>query len=138
MAAHGENSQYYVDRMIAQQADDGGLPGSPDNFAGFASYKEWLTRMHGVTPTAWLYFAGTGWPLPPTPEEKIRMEADYILACQYTGPGPAYGAINNIYGAPTWVVPSENGMAILGLDLATQRLADPVYGAGPRTQPTIW
>ena len=59
VAAHGENSQYYVDRMIAQQAADGGLPGSPDDFTG---YKEWLTRMHGVAPTSWLYFAGTGGP----------------------------------------------------------------------------
>jgi hypothetical protein len=70
-------------------------------------------------------------PLPTlsTPEDKIRMEADYILACQYTGPGPAYGAINNVYGPPTYVKPGENGMAILGLDLATQRLDDPVYRA---------
>ena len=129
VAAHGENSQYNVDQMIAQQAADGGLPGSPDDFAGFAGYKEWLTRMHGVVPTAWLYFAGTGGPFSPTPEEKIRMEADYILACQYTGPGPAYGAINNVYGPPTYVKPGEIGMAILGLDLATQWLDDPVYRA---------
>ena len=59
IAAHGENSQYYADQMIAQQAADGGLPGSPDDFTG---YKEWLTRMHGVAPTSWFYFAGTGGP----------------------------------------------------------------------------
>jgi len=59
VVAHGENSQYYVDQIIAQQAADGGVPGSPDDYAG---YKEWLTTMHGVAPTSWLYFAGTGGP----------------------------------------------------------------------------
>ena len=34
----------------------GGVPGSPDRFAG---YMVWLTRWHGVAPTAWLYFALT-------------------------------------------------------------------------------
>jgi hypothetical protein len=64
VVAHGENSQYYVNQMIAQQAADGGMPGSPDDFAG---YKEWLTTMHGVVPTSWLYFAGTGGPFPMPP-----------------------------------------------------------------------
>jgi hypothetical protein len=69
-------------------------------------------------------------PVPPTPEDKIRMEADYILACQYTGPDPAAcGAINNVFGPPTYVVPSENAMAILALILATQWLHDPLYRA---------
>jgi hypothetical protein len=63
VVAHGENSQYYVNQIIAQQAADGGVPGSPDDFTG---YKEWLTRMHGVAPTSWLYFAGTGGPFHPT------------------------------------------------------------------------
>jgi len=68
VAARGENSQYYWEQMAGQQAPDGdlqgGLPGSPDEFRG---YLVWLTRMHGVAPTSWLYFAGTGGPfsLPP-------------------------------------------------------------------------
>ena len=62
IAAYGENSQYYWEEMVAQQASDGGLPGSPDQFSG---YSVWLTRMHGVAPTAWLYFAGTGGPFQP-------------------------------------------------------------------------
>ena len=34
-----------------------------------------------------------------TLEEKVQMEADYILSCQYINDGhPAHGAINNIYG----------------------------------------
>jgi hypothetical protein len=64
VVAHGENSQYYVDQIIAQQATDGGVPGSPDDFA---AYKEWLTTMHGIAPTSWLYFAGTGGPFPMPP-----------------------------------------------------------------------
>jgi hypothetical protein len=61
-------------------------------------------------------------------EEKIRLEADYILACQYIDPvNPAHGAINDITGYPTWVVPRENGMAILGLIVAQQVLGDNLY-----------
>lgn len=57
----------------------------------------------------------------PIPQEKksIRLEANYILACQFIDPqNPAHGCINNVYGAPTWVVPRENAMAILGLIIA--------------------
>jgi len=58
-----------------------------------------------------------------------KREAGYILACQYLGDphpvnGPAYGAINNVYGNPTWVVPRENALAILGL-LEAKRLVKP-------------
>ena len=61
-----------------------------------------------------------------------RLEADYILACQDTSPtDPAYGAINNVYGAPTWVVPSEVAMATLGLNAASDILNDPRYGVEP-------
>jgi hypothetical protein len=63
VAVRGENSQYYLDQIIAQQATDGGLPGSPDDFVG---HKDWLTQMHGVAPTSWLYFVGTGGPFYPT------------------------------------------------------------------------
>ena len=65
-----------------------------------------------------------------------RLEADYILACQDISPtDPAYGAINNVYGAPTWVVPSEVAMATLGLDLASDILNDPSYRS--RAQPAL-
>lgn len=60
--------------------------------------------------------------------EKIRLEADYLVACQYFNPGDAaHGAINDIYGYPTWIVPRENGMAILGLLLAAETLQDTNY-----------
>jgi hypothetical protein len=59
VAVHGKRSQYYWRQMVSQQASNGGLPGSPDEFQG---YIVWLTRMHGVAPTSWLYFAGTGGP----------------------------------------------------------------------------
>lgn len=59
VAMRGEGSQYYWEQMSSQQAADGGLPGSPDSFRG---YIVWLTEWHGIAPTAWVYFAGTGGP----------------------------------------------------------------------------
>lgn len=61
IAQRGENSQYYWGQMVSQQAPDGGMPGSPDSFRG---YIVWLTPWHGIAPTSWLYFAGTGGPFP--------------------------------------------------------------------------
>jgi hypothetical protein len=53
--------------------------------------------------------------------EMAKIEADYILSCQFTdAQDPAYGCINNVHGAPTWVVPRENAMAILGLLMAEE------------------
>jgi hypothetical protein len=58
----------------------------------------------------------------------IRLEADYIMASQYINTADsAHGAINNVYGRPTWVVPSENAMAILGLVVASEVLSDAAY-----------
>lgn len=59
VADRGENSQTYFDQVASQQASDGGLPNSPDDFLG---YIVWLSRWHGIAPTAWLYFAGTRGP----------------------------------------------------------------------------
>lgn len=63
-AAQGENSMIYWQSVAAQQAADGGIPGSPETFA---SDMVWLTTMHGVAPTAWFYFASTSSPLPMYP-----------------------------------------------------------------------
>jgi len=62
-------------------------------------------------------------------DDDIRMEGDYILSCQYTDDSSsnAYGAINNIHGAPTWVVPGENAVAIMGLVRASEILGDDLY-----------
>src|SRR5437763_1744343 len=58
----------------------------------------------------------------------VRMEADYIVACQYIKKGnSASGCINDVYGAPTWVVPRENALAILGLLRAGECLNDSSY-----------
>lgn len=52
----------------------------------------------------------------PSINEAIVREADYVLASQFLSPGdPAHGAINNVYGSPTWIVPRENALAILNL-----------------------
>ncbi len=60
--------------------------------------------------------------------ELAETEAGYILKCQFTDSNsPAYGAINNLYGSPTWVVPRENAMAILGLVLAGDILGNDSY-----------
>jgi hypothetical protein len=61
-------------------------------------------------------------------EEDIEMEANYILSCQYINLGnPGHGAINNISGDPTWVVPRENAMAILGLITASEVLNNSLF-----------
>jgi len=61
--------------------------------------------------------------------DDIKLEADYILSCQYTSDASsdAYGAINNVYGKPTWVVPGENAVAIMGLLRASEVLGDDLY-----------
>lgn len=64
VAAQGENSQYYLGQMVNQQASNGGLPGSPDEFRG---YNDELRRMLGLASTSWLYLAGTGSAFPPLP-----------------------------------------------------------------------
>ncbi len=66
---------------------------------------------------------------PLTKEEKVKLEAEYLYLSQYKNPdNPAFGAINNIYaaptakdpyGEPTWIVPREMSNAILGLLLAS-------------------
>jgi hypothetical protein len=57
-----------------------------------------------------------------------RIEADYIVTCQDANlASPSYGAFNDVSGQPTWVVPSENAMAILGLVMASRVLGDPNY-----------
>jgi hypothetical protein len=45
--------------LLAQQREDGAVPGSPDDFLGGGV---WTTRWHGVAPTAWLYNALSGEP----------------------------------------------------------------------------
>ncbi len=66
-----------------------------------------------------------------TLQEKVKLEADYLVACQYFHPGdPTHGAINNVFSVtddPTWVVPRENALAILGLIEASRILHDPAY-----------
>jgi len=72
-----------------------------------------------------------------TKEEKTGIEADYILFCQYKNrSNEAYGAINNLYagpsdsdryGEPTYIVPRENAMAILGLIVASDVTGNDTY-----------
>lgn len=78
-----------------------------------------------------------GLPIPGTPEsaiaaclnaDEVKLEADYIVSAQYVKPGDrASGAINNVFGTPTWVVPRENAMAILGLTRASECLGVASY-----------
>ena len=64
----------------------------------------------------------------PPIEELTQLEADYILQCQYLNPWhPAHGAINNVFGDPSFVVPRENGLAILALIESARILNDNSY-----------
>ncbi|MCM8823817.1 MAG: GNAT family N-acetyltransferase [Candidatus Omnitrophica bacterium] len=60
-------------------------------------------------------------------KQKIIKEADYILSCQYMEEDRSKGAINNVYGKPTWVVPRENAWAIISLVRASKFLDDKKY-----------
>ena len=66
-----------------------------------------------------------------TPDlDGIRLEANYIHACQYLPSDKtdgAYGAINDYYGSPTWVVPGELSIAGMGLLRASEVLNDSSY-----------
>lgn len=50
--------------LMAQQHEDGAMPGSPDEFSGSGV---WTTRWPGVAPTAWLYHALNAEPFHPPP-----------------------------------------------------------------------
>ncbi len=65
--------------------------------------------------------------LAPSALDQIRLEADYILQTQYFGGSDAYGALNNVTGNPTWIVPGENAIAIMGLVKAGDVLGDSKY-----------
>lgn len=61
-------------------------------------------------------------------KQLTKLEAEYILSCQYLNPqNSSHGIINNVYGALTWVVPRENGLAILGLVEAARILGSQKY-----------
>ncbi len=55
-AARGWGGDLCLTELNANQEGDGSLRGSPDDFHGEGV---WLTRWHGVAPTAWCYFANT-------------------------------------------------------------------------------
>jgi len=58
----------------------------------------------------------------------VEKEANHILSCQYVNSGSsAYGAINDVPGDPTWVVPREIALAILGLMRASEILSKQNY-----------
>lgn len=59
IVARGEGSNQFLRELISQQRADGAMPGSPDNFNGAGVLN---TQMHGVAPTAWLYFASSSGP----------------------------------------------------------------------------
>lgn len=62
--------------------------------------------------------------------DAIKLEADYIRACQYLPADkndPAYGAINRSSGGPTNVVPADVALAGIGLIEASTLLNDPSY-----------
>lgn len=59
VAVGGEGANDLLADLLAQQQQDGGLPGSTDEFTGGGV---WATRSAGVAPTAWLFFAICGGP----------------------------------------------------------------------------
>ncbi|MCX5707591.1 MAG: hypothetical protein NTY14_01200 [Candidatus Omnitrophica bacterium] len=79
-----------------------------------------------------VFFSGFGFACAQdyTFRELAETEAGYILKCQFIDEtSQANGAINDIYGSPTWVVPRENAMAILGLLMAGEVLENDTFRA---------
>jgi hypothetical protein len=62
VAAGGEDASVFLETLLVQQNSDGSMPGSPDEWSTDAF--GWLSKMSGVAPTAWLYFATKGLPFP--------------------------------------------------------------------------
>ena len=56
VAARGWGGDLCLTEINANQEEDGSLRNSPDDFYGEGV---WLSRWHGVAPTAWCYFANT-------------------------------------------------------------------------------
>ncbi len=54
IASGGAGANDLLLELLAQQRIDGAMPASPDKFEGGGV---WTTRWHGVSSTAWLYFA---------------------------------------------------------------------------------
>ena len=64
VAMGGEGADDLLVELLAQQREDGAMPGSPDDFSGGGV---WTTRWHGVAPTAWLYNGLHAEPFHPAP-----------------------------------------------------------------------
>ncbi len=61
IAAGGEDSQFFLDKLMSIQNPDGSLPGCPDEKTWESGFG-WLSPWSGLAPTAWFYFAITGDP----------------------------------------------------------------------------
>ncbi|HTL71544.1 MAG TPA: hypothetical protein VL404_09675 [Candidatus Eisenbacteria bacterium] len=65
---------------------------------------------------------------PPASAADVALEAGYVVSSQFLSAGdPANGAINNVYGAPTWIVPRENALAIINLIQSAEITQDASY-----------
>jgi hypothetical protein len=72
VAVGGDGADDLLVELLAQQQEDGAMPGSPDDFAGGGV---WTTRWHGVAPTAWLYNALNAEPFYPTRYHRLYIPA---------------------------------------------------------------
>ena len=89
----GTAAQQFLEMLLSLQRDDGGMPGSPDNWS--SECFGWLSSWTGLAPTAWLYFALTSPPFP-TIQTNVAVSsgasfnqhqaADFILWPPYPNP----------------------------------------------------
>ncbi|MDZ7292488.1 MAG: T9SS type A sorting domain-containing protein [candidate division KSB1 bacterium] len=88
VSAGGEEAQKFLDMLLSLQRDDGGMPGSPDNWS--SDCFGWLTSWTGLAPTAWLYFALTQPPFASGSIDRIEPKAQLpnsiILQQNYPNP----------------------------------------------------
>jgi hypothetical protein len=89
ISAGGEEAQEFLDMLLPLQRDDGGMPGSPDNWS--SECYGWLSSWTGLSPTCWLYFALTRSPFPIEGTNSIRstnasFPNDFLLQQNYPNP----------------------------------------------------
>jgi hypothetical protein len=89
ISAGGENAQGFLDMLLSLQRADGGMPGSPNNWA--SDCYGWLSDWTGLAPTAWLYFALTQSPFPidlatSIVGEKNQLPTSFLLRQNYPNP----------------------------------------------------
>jgi hypothetical protein len=133
VSAGGEDAQAFLDRLLSLQREDGGMPGSADNWR--SDCYGWLSSWTGLAPTAWLYFALTQPPFPPagitSVETKVELPDKILLKQNHPNP---YGRLPfNPSTRIEYFIPKSLHVMLQVFDLSgreVSRLVDKMQPAG--------